>query len=72
MKIKQIPKKYDVLLDLLSSLSDRDIKILTLRYQRMNQQDVAQMFSITKERVRQLEDRALKVIDKKLGSLLGD
>jgi len=72
MKIKQIPAKYDTLLDLLSSLSDRDIRILTLRYQRTSQEDVAKLFNITKERVRQLEDRALGVVDEKLGSLLSD
>jgi RNA polymerase sigma factor (sigma-70 family) len=63
MKIEVINKTQESFLRLLSELSSREIIILNLRYgQRKTQDGVAVILNITNERVRQLEDRALKTI----------
>ena len=67
-KIKPMEK---VLIELLNTLSKRDMEILRLRFLRDQTQDQVGMFyKVTKERVRQLEDRALSNINKTLSELL--
>ena len=65
MKIEEINKNQEKVLHILSELSERDKIILSLRFNnRRTQQEVAKELNITPERIRQLEDRSLKVISK--------
>jgi RNA polymerase sigma factor (sigma-70 family) len=67
MKLEIINKLEKNILQIISELSPRETFILNLRYnERRTQQEVADILGITNERVRQLEDRALKTINKYL------
>lgn len=64
-KIEHLSEKYQSAISLVTNLSSRERVILDLRYsERKTQREVAEMFRITNERIRQLEDDIIKKIKK--------
>ena len=63
MRIENTSEIQEKVLDFLSDLSERERIILQLRYAgRKTQDEIAQILNVTPERIRQLENKALKSI----------
>lgn len=66
-KIRTLNKAHEGFFNILFQLSDRDLYILKLlNIERKTFEEVAQILSITPERVRQLERQSIEILDKYL------
>lgn len=66
-KIKVVDKRQEQVIKILSELTEKQISILIMRFTKaQTQKEVGTFFNMTNERVRQLEEQALKIINKNL------
>ena len=69
--IKNITPLEKSIIELLEDLSLREQRILRMRFiQNMTQEQVGKRYHITKERIRQIEDIALKIVNQTLYKIL--